>query len=342
MVIQNRPISAAFKLCLGILAAAGLWVEFQTFGWNALRLFDTWLLMIAALYYFINALVVLLARSRLAGKALWPMLQGALLINSLALTTLWLIYRANLWSWPGVEDAAATLINFLIPLLIILDWALFSQKGRFATYDPLNWLAFPIIMMSGLLVSASFMSKGNDWSYPYTFLNYRTYGIEQLFWWTLIISALYLAAGYALVVLDNLLGGKISQHIVMPKIKTIVIEEGTVISGENIADTAKDISEKPQATSRQPQAIEGLSDRKSATDLHAKKTQVKKTMRLDITKPKPKINNGNNRKNSGSPKSSKQPQKPAAKSPKAQNPASKAKKPAAKPQNPALKKPTQK
>lgn len=286
MVIQNRPVAAGYKLCLGLLATIGLVIEVQIFGWNALRLFDTWILLIASLYYLVAAVLAIFRHSRPVDSTPWPMLQGAIIVNSIGLTTLWMIYRIQLWSWPGVDDAAATLINFLLPLLFVLDWALFSRKGRFSTSEPLNWLAFPIIMMSAILVSAVFMPKNDSWRYPYGFLNYPANGIEQLFWWTLIIVALYLAVGYAFVVLDNLCGGQIARHIVMPKIKTIVVEEEAGVSNETAPQSSNQRRQANKSKSHGPQTIEGLSDHQSAAEFHAKKSSKSpKAGRLDLTKP---------------------------------------------------------
>ncbi len=61
--------------------------------------------------------------------------------------------------------------------------------------------------------------------YPYEFLNYPEIGLDEMAWWLAIFISLELAFGYLILCLDLLIGGRLSKYIVLPKIKTIIIEE---------------------------------------------------------------------------------------------------------------------
>ena len=69
-------------------------------------------------------------------------------------------------------------------------------------------------------------------------MNYHALGVDRLIWWGLIIVVVVLALGYTIMLLDFVLSGKVSQYIVVPKIKTIVIEE-EIVDEEDLSKPKK-------------------------------------------------------------------------------------------------------
>ena len=100
------------------------------------------------------------------------------------------------------------LVHFVVPLLTILDWILFTPKGLIKWYDSLIWLLFPFcymcfILFRGLTFPDSSFPNGNKW--PYFFLNVDRLGIEKV----LIIICIYvvfiLFLGLLFVIIDKLI-----------------------------------------------------------------------------------------------------------------------------------------
>ena len=118
------------------------------------------------------------------------------------------------------------------------------KKGVWRAVDPWYWLALVIIYASGILLTA----RGTkELSYPYDFLNYSEIGIDIMIWWIVLVSLIVLVIGYSFVIFDFALGGELRKHIVMPRIKTIVIEEEiieSVVEAPEVAqETMKEKSE---------------------------------------------------------------------------------------------------
>lgn len=213
-----------FDFIIGVLAALATWIQFLSFGHDAWRLFATWVALVAAIYYILDATITLLAKRRSAGAEVCPMLQGGLIVSGITLVLIRIVGCA-MDSYIPSASSNVVLSEFILPVLMIMSWVMFSQKGKWRAHDPFYWLAFPGIYASATLVSGEFMSRTARLVYPYEFLNYPSIGIDTMLWWFAIFAVVILIVGYVFWILDFALSGKLSEHIVMPKIKIVVIEE---------------------------------------------------------------------------------------------------------------------
>lgn len=225
MYIKRRSVSALYKLAVSVLALVGLLLELASFGTAAWRLFAPWVILLAAVYFLIAAIMTAFFKRRSPVRMLCPMLQGLLTISGLVIAVGYLLVITGHSGIPSLAGFAGVLTYFIVPLLILGDWLLFSKKGQWRTVDPFYWLAFPVIYACGILLSANFTTRVIILEYPYEFLNYPVIGIDTMLWWGAVLGILILAGGYLLMMLDLLWSGKLAQHIVMPRIKTIVVEE---------------------------------------------------------------------------------------------------------------------
>lgn len=224
MQISNRTAMVIFNFITAALAGLATWIQFLSFGHDAWRLFATWVTLAAAIYYCLDALVGLLHKRRTAGTELCPMLQGALIVSGITLLLIRIICYA-MDSYIPSAGVNVVLSDFILPVLMIMSWVMFSQKGKWRAYEPFYWLAFPAIYASMILVSGEFMSHTARLVYPYEFLDYPAIGIDTMLWWFAILTVLILIVGYVFWISDFALSGKLAERIVMPKIKTVIIEE---------------------------------------------------------------------------------------------------------------------
>ncbi len=295
MYIQNRLANGISKLVITILGAAGLWLEFSSFGQQAWRLLDTWFLLLVVIYYGINT-VVGIFRKDLQGRILCPMLNGAVITTGIGLLIARIASATGAISLVGLEGFGCFLVDFLLPIGVFLDWLILVQKGSWYTVDPWYWLGLMICYAGMMILTAR---SAGDFAYPYSFLDYEEIGIDLMAWWVILVSLVILLIGYGLFLFDFSLSGELRRHIVMPRIKTIVIEE--VIDDETVceelpaaqghkeaktekaANADKSLSAPKNKKPAQKIVVEDLKDKKAAQNLHGTKNR-----KPSKTKPRPK------------------------------------------------------
>jgi len=259
MYIQNRTAKMAFSLVIGLLAALATWLQFAGFGHDAWRLLTTWIALIATIYYILTAAVMFFAPRRSVGQELSPLIQGGLIVAGVAVLLMYIVSYLLDCYLPGAQ-INNFLIGFILPILMILSWVMFSTKGKWHAYDPFYWLALLAIYFSAILVSGEFMPRSAHFAYPYEFLDYPSIGVDTMLWWFAIIAVVILIIGYLFWTLDFTFSGQLSRHIVMPKIKTVIIEEeiedepSSKVSPQPEKKTEKETKKKLKTKSHQTES----------------------------------------------------------------------------------------
>lgn len=275
---------AISEFLIGALSAFAVWGQFTSFGYDAWRLLSTWVALVAAVYYLASALVTLIWHRRPIGREYCPMLQGGIIVTALFLLILRVIcYSLDVFV-PGTVSNI-WLIEFLLPILMLLEWVLFSKKGVWRYFEPFYWLAFSLIYFTAILVSAEFMPRTAPLIYSYEFVNYPVVGIDQMLWWLAIFAAIILIVGYVLWLLDFALSGQLARHVVMPRIKTVIVEEEVI---DEPVSAHLSTAARSSSTATHPSAATARSSstaaRSSATTRPAAKTATSPTTK---TAPKP-------------------------------------------------------
>lgn len=282
-----RYLSSIFcKLGISAIAAAALWLQFDQFGLDAWRLLETWMLALATVYYL--GAIIKSWFSRKSGQKLTfcPFIQGTILLFGGCLIVFWLVCQAGYLVWPGADFEVAFLALIVVPLLALIDWLLFSQKGEWRSSYPWQWLGLIISFCCVLILTAGFLPRNSIWKYPYEFLDYNVIGIITVLWFTALIAVIVLIIGYTLLTIDYVLSGEFSRHVVVPRIKTVVVEEEEPEPAKpNKNDKAKQNASKIRVT--QPTApIKPTSSSKSSKPVEPAKSikpNVSKTVSVKVT-----------------------------------------------------------
>lgn len=225
MYIQNKPASALYKMFIGILALVGFWCSLSEFGLSAWRLFSTSILLLAALYYLISALVLALSHRRTAGQPPCPMLEGLIIVSMSFLCVTTIICHLENIPFAGAGGWHASLIYFVLPFLVLSDWIIFAKKGQWHLGYPFYWLA-PLVVYAALIILTGIsLPADNPLRYPVSFLNLEATSLPEMLEWFAIIAVLVLVYGYVLFLADMATSGQISKHIVLPRVQTIVLED---------------------------------------------------------------------------------------------------------------------
>ena len=223
MRIRNSLATAIYRLLVAILAALGAWMCFDSFGASAWRVFVTYVLLLAAIYFGVVAIIGFITKERKRQIVGLPMLEGALIIGLLTASITAFVFLAYGWSHPALTGAAAALSYVTLPVLVIADWLIFLPKGRWQGIYPFYWLAFPTIYTALILLTSELWPEAEP-RYPLEFLNYRLNDISRMIWALIFYAVCILSVGYLFYVIDALISGKAGKHVVLPKIRVVEIE----------------------------------------------------------------------------------------------------------------------
>jgi hypothetical protein len=114
--------------------------------------------------------------------------------------------RANVTTYQ-VYSLKDLFIHYVSPILILIDYVLFDEKGRFTFKDGLYFvnylLAYSTYTLIYILLGGRFYISGKASIYPYFFLNIETQGLALTLMIMFAIIATYMITGYGFILLDR-------------------------------------------------------------------------------------------------------------------------------------------
>jgi hypothetical protein len=106
-------------------------------------------------------------------------------------------------------------LHYVVPIMTLLDWLLFDEKGKMPAWGPLAWLSLVLVYLAFVMVAVGvfgvYMGGGvtADISpYPYTFLDPAISGVGGVAGFCVAMLAAFVALGYVIFGIDRLLGRK--------------------------------------------------------------------------------------------------------------------------------------
>lgn len=109
------------------------------------------------------------------------------------------------------------LFHVVLPIMYIADWFLFYERKKCKWYYPVASIAFPLGYVIFLLIQAIILKFDSSilipttttpLIYPYFFVNLDTQSISDVLMWICILSAAFVAVGFAFFGLDRLVKKK--------------------------------------------------------------------------------------------------------------------------------------
>lgn len=225
MYIRSKPAAAFYKLFLGVLALGLTWSIFSQYGATALRLFPTWMLILAAIYYLISALMLALGLIKSSGKNPCPVCEGAVIMGFFLMGGMAIAAANRQIELTELPIWLTWLLALVLPLLTFLDWMLFCKKGRFRPMAPFYWLALPLTYMATMIFTAEVLPENSELLYPLAMFDVKAFGFWPMLGMTTIITLLVLAVGYIFYLLDFTMSGKLAKNIVLPHLRVIEVDE---------------------------------------------------------------------------------------------------------------------
>jgi hypothetical protein len=100
----------------------------------------------------------------------------------------------------GIDWIANAGEHYLMPLLVLVNWAIFIPHGTLNWRQPFMWLAYPVAYFPYMLARGAFAGD-----YPYWFINPARVGWPHLFLAAVALLAVFWLTGQIFVWLDGVL-----------------------------------------------------------------------------------------------------------------------------------------
>ena len=217
---NNRKASIIWKLILlaactwGLLDGAGITKgaytpNFPHMYTNVSNLF-AWL-------YFACAVVRLLWGSRREGKTqpgrpFAPVFKYTATVSLLATMLIGHFMVFNAMVQDGHIVWHLVVLHYVVPMMTLLDWILFDEKGKMPLWGPFAWISlgagsllFTLIAVGAFGVYMGGGTTADITPYPYTFLDPSIVGVKGVAIFSSAMVAGFIVLGYVMLAVDRLL-----------------------------------------------------------------------------------------------------------------------------------------
>ena len=214
--MTRKIISICYKMFTIFSLIAGIFLNLSnTYSIRALMSYYTLQSNVICLIAFVIVLILELL-DRQYKTDIYYLIKGGLVIT-IAITAI--IYHIALapggFQMDALQNSISNkmLANFLVhtvsPLLVLLDYILFDEKGHFKFFYPILWLIQPlnyvVYVYTYSNLGGSFYNIGGSRQFAYFFLDYNELGYMGVLKWLVIIILGILIVSEILVILDKFL-----------------------------------------------------------------------------------------------------------------------------------------
>ena len=216
MCIRNKTASVIWKFVLVAFATYGLLDGAGILAGTYHRGFPHMFTNVSNIFawgYFLVAAIQLVASKSNRTKVFAPQAKYTAMISLLvtALIAHFMLFDAMFKDGQLVWHLV--ILHYVVPIMAVLDWLLFDEKGKMAVWGPFTWLslavAYVIVVMIGAGPLGLDLGGGTTAGitrYPYTFLDPAISGAGGV---ALFIGAMlvaFVALGYLFFGIDRILG----------------------------------------------------------------------------------------------------------------------------------------
>jgi hypothetical protein len=130
-----------------------------------------------------------------------PVLLGGLTMSMVFVGLIYVLFLRGLLELSGGAKLADFILHYVSPILVLLFWLDFAPKGIQRNSNPLLWVIYPLAYGIYALTRGAV-----DGKYAYLFIDVTQIGWLQAATNIMVMALSFLAAGFAMVWLDRLLG----------------------------------------------------------------------------------------------------------------------------------------
>lgn len=201
-------MKAVVRLVTAIAAVTGLYLAFF-YGLHA-RVPDILTRIITYLSYFTiltNAIIALamavpaVAPGSRAGRFLeHPPVRAAIAGYIIVVAAVYHVMLAPVWTPEGLNLAAQIILHTIVPVAFVLDWLVFTRRGKTSWRTALYALALPLLYGAWILGYGAWTGF-----YPYPFLDVADLGHVRVIANMTVLTLLFICVELAVVAIDKLL-----------------------------------------------------------------------------------------------------------------------------------------
>lgn len=213
--MKERKISTIYKLLVALSLLAGILLNvMNTTSVTAILSYYTLQSNIICFAMFVAIIVAIFLKEDYRSNNIYYLLKGAVIIAILVTA---IIYQISLMPNNFNMEVANTnntakywaneFVHKISPVLVLMDYILFDDKGNFKYYYPVIWLFIPlnyvIYVYTYSTQGGRFYGVGGSKQFAYIFLDYNQIGYIGVMKSIIIIAILILLMSYFLVFLDR-------------------------------------------------------------------------------------------------------------------------------------------
>ncbi|MEO9257528.1 MAG: Pr6Pr family membrane protein [Crocinitomicaceae bacterium] len=145
--------------------------------------FFTILTNIVVAIYFTCILLIKNLDTKLIGKA------GTRTAIAIYITMVGSVYQLALrhvWQPEGLQRIVDELLHSVIPILVIIFWAVYERTKTIKYFEMLKWSIFPLIYLGYILIRGDFSNF-----YPYPFVDVTEIGLTKVFINSTVLLAIF-------------------------------------------------------------------------------------------------------------------------------------------------------
>jgi len=204
---MKNKLSLIYKIIITILSGVGLYLNFKIFSAKGALIYYTVQSTLLCFLFYLST-VFLSVIGKLKYNSLYYIFKGMTTMALLITMVVYQLFLSNTKAYVG-HEMTSMLVHLIIPLLVIVDYFIFGQKGNLKKSHPYIWSLSLVFYLMFYVVYAIMGGKFNNQSnYPYFFLNIEEYGFVGVCINCIIIYGLFLIVGNFIQVLDQKLKKK--------------------------------------------------------------------------------------------------------------------------------------
>ena len=219
-MIKNKTTQLIFQTIyctlglVGIIASLGIFDNINTIRWDFYVHFTN-ISNFLCIGVMLASLIQTAKKKEDSYVTVAPMLK---FIGMLGILLTFLVFNIMLAGAEGRDPQAnwrigSLVFHVVLPILYIADWFLFRERRKAKWYYPIASIGFPVAYVIFLLIQAIILkfdssilipTTSTPLIYPYFFVNLDTQGVDGVLMWIGILSAAFVAVGFAFFGLDRL------------------------------------------------------------------------------------------------------------------------------------------
>ena len=185
---MKERIKLLYRILLVIVAEIALYINFNLFGVKGLLYFTNLSNLLCLIYFTI--LIVLTLLKKVNRNDTYYIIKGMV---TMAITITMFMYNLVLSTDDGMgaftgHQLECNLVHLIVPLMVILDYVIFGEKGNLKKEYPIIWslilIIYQLFVIIYVALGGTFM---DNLTYPYFYMDIEKYGTLGIMFNLLII-----------------------------------------------------------------------------------------------------------------------------------------------------------